>query len=481
MEGRTFHHAGRGRARRDVPSRLRHGLRVAAPPRRRVRRLAAVTRAVSRRPDDRGSARAPVGNRLERRGYRVGRQARRPRRHRSPDRSQRAADPRQPARRRVRDRDAATTTRRASRRPPRLRRPARPPPRVPVPARRHDRSAARRTRAHGSAPRSSPRVVAGADLVLLASLPASPARRGAWKLRWPGASASLSTNGCSRPASSSRNPRSGVAGRSDLRRSLRARHRPPLLARRGQGTRSSCASGRPTRSRSSSCRRGDFAAIEPMTATIDALGRRSTPMVAPGDRFRAWFTIAAPGAAGCRRVTLRLGGTCRCRRRCVHRLSPRRSVRPRRALLVGAQTRRPRGHEGAGPRGTGRCSPPMASATSCASPTMSPLRPRALHRYRDQVARPRERRSAERARARTGTSVRGRGRCRLAHRARHRRGRALRRRAGPDRNGARRRARPAGPRARSRDRVSRTRRLGLGASPAGPKARGKPEVVRSAG
>ncbi len=37
--------------------------------------------------------------------------------------------------------------------------------------------------------------------------------------------------------------------------------------------------------------RGDVAAIEPMTATIDALGRRRAPMVAPGDRFRAWFTI----------------------------------------------------------------------------------------------------------------------------------------------------------------------------------------------
>jgi len=37
--------------------------------------------------------------------------------------------------------------------------------------------------------------------------------------------------------------------------------------------------------------RGNFVAIEPMTATIDALGRRRTPMVAPGDRFRAWFTI----------------------------------------------------------------------------------------------------------------------------------------------------------------------------------------------
>jgi len=43
--------------------------------------------------------------------------------------------------------------------------------------------------------------------------------------------------------------------------------------------------------------RGDFAAIEPMTATIDALGRGSTPMVAAGDRFRAWFTIACDSAA----------------------------------------------------------------------------------------------------------------------------------------------------------------------------------------
>ena len=43
--------------------------------------------------------------------------------------------------------------------------------------------------------------------------------------------------------------------------------------------------------------RGDFAAIEPMTATIDALGRRRTPMVAAGDRFRAWFTIACGSGA----------------------------------------------------------------------------------------------------------------------------------------------------------------------------------------
>jgi len=44
--------------------------------------------------------------------------------------------------------------------------------------------------------------------------------------------------------------------------------------------------------------RGDVAAIEPMTATIDALGRGSTPMLAPGDRFRAWFTIACTSRTG---------------------------------------------------------------------------------------------------------------------------------------------------------------------------------------
>jgi aldose 1-epimerase len=38
--------------------------------------------------------------------------------------------------------------------------------------------------------------------------------------------------------------------------------------------------------------RGSFVAIEPMTATIDALGRGLTPLVAPGDRFRAWFSVA---------------------------------------------------------------------------------------------------------------------------------------------------------------------------------------------
>jgi len=44
--------------------------------------------------------------------------------------------------------------------------------------------------------------------------------------------------------------------------------------------------------------RGNFAAIEPMTATIDALGRGRAPAVAPGDRFRAWFTLAGNSRTG---------------------------------------------------------------------------------------------------------------------------------------------------------------------------------------
>jgi galactose mutarotase-like enzyme len=38
--------------------------------------------------------------------------------------------------------------------------------------------------------------------------------------------------------------------------------------------------------------RRNFVAIEPMTATIDALGAGTTPMVKPGERFAAWFSIA---------------------------------------------------------------------------------------------------------------------------------------------------------------------------------------------
>jgi len=37
--------------------------------------------------------------------------------------------------------------------------------------------------------------------------------------------------------------------------------------------------------------RGNFAAIEPMTATIDAIGRGTEPLVKPGNLFRAWFSI----------------------------------------------------------------------------------------------------------------------------------------------------------------------------------------------
>jgi len=43
--------------------------------------------------------------------------------------------------------------------------------------------------------------------------------------------------------------------------------------------------------------KGSFAAIEPMTATIDALGRGAAPLVAAGDRFRAWYSVAATAGA----------------------------------------------------------------------------------------------------------------------------------------------------------------------------------------
>jgi galactose mutarotase-like enzyme len=38
--------------------------------------------------------------------------------------------------------------------------------------------------------------------------------------------------------------------------------------------------------------RKQFVAIEPMTATVDALGTGTAPVVEPGDRFRAAFTMA---------------------------------------------------------------------------------------------------------------------------------------------------------------------------------------------
>jgi aldose 1-epimerase len=43
--------------------------------------------------------------------------------------------------------------------------------------------------------------------------------------------------------------------------------------------------------------RGDFVAIEPMTAPIDALGNDEAPICAPGERFAARFTMSVRGTA----------------------------------------------------------------------------------------------------------------------------------------------------------------------------------------
>ena len=189
----------RGRARRDVPARLRDAVRVVAAPRRRVRRVAAHARGVPRGTHDRGAPRAPVGQ-----PARAARVPRRPQatvdlaRHRPADRPQRPPHARQPARRALRDRPrrrgrarphgsspASTTAR------------ARPAARLPLPARRDDR---RRLDEARLAPYDRDRADGpggGAGLVLLASLRADPrraaARRGS--CAGPRASACSSTSG----------------------------------------------------------------------------------------------------------------------------------------------------------------------------------------------------------------------------------------------------------------------------------------------
>ena len=130
----------------------------------------------------------PWGNRLERRSLPRRQAHGRPRRRRPPDRSQRPADARQPARRAVRGRPGqGRRAPRPARRPPRLRRPARAPARVPVPARRDDRRRGSTTAACASRRRSSR---PGGRAVPVSfcwhpffQLPGVPRRE--WELRWP--------------------------------------------------------------------------------------------------------------------------------------------------------------------------------------------------------------------------------------------------------------------------------------------------------
>ena len=215
-------------------------------------------------------------------------------------------------------------------------------------------------------------------------LPDAPRR--AWKLRWPACSTCSSTSACSRPASSSGNAaeRAALGSRTfddhyalgtDRRFSLSAGRRKVEL--RFGPTYPFAQLFVPAR--------GDFAAIEPMTATIDALGHGSAPSVAPGETFRAWFTIGARDAPPPAR-------------RRAHRLS-RQPVRTRRPLLDRAHTGRARGHVVSRPGRLAAARFRRDRSRRVSHARRRALRPGAVHAHRDPVAGSGERRPADRTRA----------------------------------------------------------------------------------
>ena len=155
-----------------------------------------------------------------------------------------------------------------------------------------DARARRRARARRSRPRSGRRPTApvpisfgwhpyvrlpsGGRATLGAALARVRARRGRRRASIP--------TGVRTPQPADRAP----IGEPHVRRPLRARRRPHVRGL-GRGPHAHARSStRRTRSRSCSCRpAANSLAIEPMTAEIDALGRGTAPVVAPGDRFRA--------------------------------------------------------------------------------------------------------------------------------------------------------------------------------------------------
>ena len=158
--------------------------------------------------------------------------------------------------------------------------------RVPVPARRHRRRAGSTSAGCGSPPRSSrpgrPRCRSRSAGTRTCS---SPARRSAsWELRWPACERVLVDERVIPTGERVAQPRRARAARDAARSTITTRSAPTAASRsRPAAARSSCASGRRTRSGSCTCRRAaNFAAIEPMTATIDALGRGTAPLVAAG-------------------------------------------------------------------------------------------------------------------------------------------------------------------------------------------------------
>ena len=353
--------------------------------------------------------------------------------------------------------------RRRLRRAARLRRAPRHARGVPVPARRRPSTPASTSAGCGSRPRSSrPDADRGADLVLLA--PVSAAARRCAAQRLGAALAAVRARRCRRahhPDRRARRRNRPSAHRSDAARSTITTRSAPTDASRSRPAGARCdltLRGRRIRSGSCTCRRGgNFAAIEPMTATIDALGtrhdadasrRRPVPRVVH-DR-RAARDAAAPAAAGR-----------------VHRV-PRRPLRARRSLLGESRAGRARRHVVSRPRRlvasarSGYRSRRVPHATS-----RDPLRRGAVHGRRVPPAGSRERRPAARCR-REERMVDEAAADVVEHIERGiGRRRALHGRSRPDRNRARRRARAARPRARRRHRLSAPRSQSVAGGGAG--------------
>ena len=163
-----------------------------------------------------------------------------------------------------------------------------------------------------------------------------------------------------------------------VRRSLRARPRPHASRSRPPGARSHLTL-RPATIRSAQLYvppRGEFIAIEPMTATIDALGTGTTPMCrarrlgsARRSRSPAVRDAAAPAAAGR-----------------VHRV-PRRPLRAGRSLLGESHAGRDRRHVVSRPRGLVTSARRGYRSRRVPEPRRDPLRRGAVHGTRVSASR----------------------------------------------------------------------------------------------
>ena len=303
VEGRAGGHARRRRLRQRRSSPACGMLCTSLQsPRRGVRRVAAFARRLPRRFDDRDPARPPMGQPARQLGVPRRAHARRPARPRDlrPTATACRSTATCAARRSTSSRDS-TPGRLLARGSTTARIPTC--SRLPVPARRRRSTRASTSAGSGSRPRSSRRGRTAVPISFcwhpyLACPPV--ARRQLGCCAGPRASTCavderIIPTGARTPQPAERAP----LGRRTFDDHYALGTRPPLLGRGRRAQRSSSRFGRhypfgqlyvPPR--------GDFIAIEPMTATIDALGRGTTPIVrAPATASAASFTIA------CGRVT----------------------------------------------------------------------------------------------------------------------------------------------------------------------------------